>query len=89
MNVLWHPEAWRDYLRWGDIDRATASKINELIKDIQRSPFRGIGKPEPLKAEYAGWWSRRITGEHRLIYRIVGRAGEQCVEITACNYHYR
>jgi toxin YoeB len=82
------PDAWDDYLRWDEIDRTTTSKINDLIKDVRRSPFRGIGKPEPLKGEYAGWWSRRITGEHRFVYCIVGSGNDQQIVILSCRYHY-
>jgi len=88
MNLLWHPEAWNDYLYWQNADTATAGKINDLLKDVRRSPFRGIGKPEPLRGEYSGWWSRRITGEHRLVYRVSGTGKEQRVEILTCRYHY-
>ena len=81
------PEAWDDYLRWDKIDPTATAKINELIKDIGRSPFRGIGKPEPLKREFAGWWSRRITGEHRLVYCIVGSGTTQQIVILSCRSH--
>ena len=63
-------------------------RINSLLRDIDSSPFRGIGKPEPLGAELRGWWSRRITGEHRLVYRVSGRGADQRIEIMMCRYHY-
>jgi toxin YoeB len=63
-------------------------KINALLKDSMRHPFQGIGKPEPLKGVLAGWWSRRITGEHRLVCRAAGKGDGQALEIAACPYHY-
>jgi toxin YoeB len=83
------PEPWDDYLRWDAIDSDITAKINELIKDIRRNPFRGIGKPEPLKGEFAGWWSRRITGEHRLVYCISGSGKDQQLVILSCRNHYK
>lgn len=78
-----------DYRVWLAQDRTTIEKINRLIDDIERRPFRGLGKPEPLKGDLSGWWSRRITGEHRLVYRVVGaRGADQRIEIAACRYHY-
>jgi toxin YoeB len=81
--------AWRDYQHWVRTDRAVLAKVNDLIEDVRRRPFSGLGKPEPLKDELAGWWSRRITGEHRLVYRLQGKAGvDQRIEIATCRYHY-
>ena len=89
MNVLFTAIGWQDYLHWVENDPGTLRKVNELVRDIRRSPFKGIGKPEPLKEVLSGWWSRRITGEHRIVYRVVGTAGkDQRVEIAACRYHY-
>jgi toxin YoeB len=88
MKLLWTDLAWEDYLHWQDADRNAARRINELIKDARRNPFNGIGKPEPLKGDLAEWWSRRITGEHRLVYRVIGKADTQRIEIAACRYHY-
>jgi toxin YoeB len=88
MRLLWTEEAWRDYLFWQSNDEKILLAINDLIRDIQRDPFRGLGKPEPLKHNFAGWWSRRITGEHRLIYRLYGKGPSQVVEIVQCRYHY-
>jgi toxin YoeB len=62
--------------------------IGALIKDIKRNPSKGLGKPEPLKHALQGWWSRRILGEHRLVYRVSGKGGEQRVEVVQCRYHY-
>lgn len=88
MRLLWSPQAWDDYLYWQDCDPKTLSRINDLLKDAKRDPFKGIGKPEPLRAALRGWWSRRITGEHRLIYRVTGSGEAQTLEISACRYHY-
>lgn len=86
MLTVWTELAWQDYLRWQQEDDKVLAVINDLIKDIKRDPFRGIGKPEPLKHDLRGWWSRRITGEHRLVYRLQGD-GQQLV-IAQCRYHY-
>ena len=89
MNFHFTAIGWQDYRFWVESDRAVLAKVNALIADLRRSPFVGIGKPEPLKAGLAGWWSRRITGEHRLVYRVAGVAGrDQRVEVVACRYHY-
>jgi toxin YoeB len=88
MKLLWTAPAWAEYVEWIDEDLGAVHKINQLLRDIQRSPFRGIGKPEPLKENRQGWWSRRITGEHRLIYRVAFRGEGQVVEIAACRWHY-
>jgi toxin YoeB len=70
MNIAFHPQAWDDYLYWQQQDKMLLRKINQLIRDIQRDPFDGIGKPEALKNDLSGFWSRRITDEHRIVYRI-------------------
>ena len=88
MNILWASTAWGDYLHWQAADRAVLQKINALIRDIQRDPFRGLGKPEPLKGEYSGFWSRRISAKHRLVYRVVASGAAQRVEIVQCRFHY-
>lgn len=88
MKLSWSPGAWEDYLHWQSTDRAVLARLNDLIRDVRRSPFQGIGKPEPLKGDLRGWWSRRITGEHRLVYRVVGEGAERRVEIAQCRYHY-
>jgi len=87
MIKAWSEQAWGDYLNWHRLDEVKWNKINELLKDIERHPFTGIGKPEPLK-KLKGWWSRRITEEHRLIYRVSGMGGEQKIEILSCCNHY-
>jgi toxin YoeB len=84
MIKVWDDDAWNDYLYWQDTDRKMVKKINALIKDIERTPFEGLGKPEPLKHTLAGFWSRRIDPEHRLIYRI----RDDKLEIAQCRYHY-
>ncbi len=81
--------AWADYLHWQEHDPAVLSRVNELIRDTLRTPFTGIGKPEPLVGNLKGWWSRRITREHRLVYRVAGAADSQSLEIAACRFHYR
>jgi toxin YoeB len=88
VKVAFTSLAWEDYLLWQAEDADVLKKINELIKDIRRSPFRGLGKPEPLRRDLQGWWSRRITGEHRLVYRIMGTGAAQTLEIVQCRYHY-
>lgn len=84
MNLIFSSKAWDDYLYWQQLDKKTIKRINDLIKDIKREPFSGIGKPEPLKHNLTGFWSRRITGEHRLVYRITDKG----LEIAACRFQY-
>lgn len=88
MNILFTRQAWTDYLGWQDSDRGVVDRINRLIAEIQRSPFTGLGKPEPLRRNMAGWWSRRLTGEHRLVYRVTGQGDAQRLEIMSCRFHY-
>lgn len=88
MKLVFSSDAWRDYVEWQAEDGAVVVRINALIEDALRNPFRGIGKPEPLKRNLAGWWSRRITGEHRLVYRASGSGDAQALEIPSCRYHY-
>ena len=82
--ICFRQRAWQDYLYWEETDKQILKRINLLIKDIERNPFSGIGKPEPLKHQFAGFWSRRINDEHRLIYSIV----ENELIIVQCRYHY-
>lgn len=84
MRKIWFDEAWEDYLYWQLQDKKTLKRINQLIRDIERSPFEGIGKAEPLKGDLSGWWSRRIDDANRLVYRVRG----QIIEIAACRGHY-
>lgn len=88
MILSWTESGWADYLYWHSTDRAMAKRINALVKDTLRTPFGGIGKPEPLKHDLAGWWSRRIDGEHRLIYRVTGPDDQQTLLIYSCRHHY-
>lgn len=88
MRLIWMDRAWEDYLHWQAQDREVLIKFNTLIKDAIRTPFSGLGKPEPLGGNLKGWWSRRITSEHRLVYRVVGKAPEQQLEISQCRWHY-
>jgi toxin YoeB len=89
VNIVWAPDAWNEYVDWQSRDPKIAAKINTLISDIRRNPFSGMGKPEPLKAEFASFWSRRITEEHRLVYRVTGKRGQdQRLEIAQCRLHY-
>lgn len=83
-SVHFDPHAWEDFLHWLGSDRAMARRIVRLIGEIQRDPFGGIGKPEPLKGELSGYWSRRIDDEHRLVYRVDDRE----VKILKARYHY-
>jgi toxin YoeB len=89
MKTAWTEDGWEDYLHWLQSDEKILTAINDLIEDIKRDPFRGLGKPEPLKHDLAGWWSRRITSEHRLVYRVSGKGDAKKIEIAQCRYHYR
>lgn len=84
MKIAFSKNAWEDYTSWLSEDKNILKKINELIKDIQRTPFEGKGKPEPLKYDLAGFWSRRIVREHRLVYQVSGTE----ILIYSCRYHY-
>lgn len=84
MNLTFAPEAWEDYLHWQATDPKIIERIHQLLKDILRNPHSGIGKPEPLKYALKGWWSRRITAEHRIVYKLV----DDAVLIAQLRYHY-
>jgi toxin YoeB len=84
MILTFSENAWEEYVLWQKDDIRMVKKINTLIKDIQRHPFDGLGKPEPLKFDLAGFWSRRIDNEHRLVYRVVDKE----ILIYNCRYHY-
>lgn len=88
MRISWSSQSWSQYVGWQEEDRAVLVRINTLIRECTRTPFTGIGQPEPLRGNLRGWWSRRITGEHRLVYRVVGRPPDQVLEIAACRWHY-
>ena len=85
MKLTFTESGWADYLWFQETDKKLLKKINDLIKDIKRSPFDGVGKPEPLKANLSGYWSRRINSEHRLVYEIK----DDSIVIVACRYHYQ
>jgi len=84
MKLIFVDESWEDYLYWQKTDRKILERINNLVKDISRNPYSGPGKAEPLKYKYQGLWSRRITEEHRLIYRVV----DDEIHIAKCRFHY-
>lgn len=84
MKVVFSENGWEDYLYWQKTDRDLTRRINALIREIQRTPFEGVGKPEPLKHALSGYWSRRITDEHRIVYKVDGDA----VLTAQLRYHY-
>lgn len=84
MIISWAEKAWDDYLYWQSIDRKTLKRINALLREISRQPFEGIGDPEPLKHQWAGYWSRRIDREHRLVYKVTA----ENIIVVQCRYHY-
>ena len=85
MKKIWQEEAWEDYLYWQTQDKKTLKRITLLIQDIERHPFEGIGKPEPLKHEFSGFWSRRIDNTNRIVYKITN----DVLEISQCRTHYK
>jgi toxin YoeB len=89
VKTVFSDEAWDDYLWWqGDGRDKGLARVNALIEAAKRQPFKGLGKPEPLKGNLSGWWSRRITDEHRFVYRVAGQGPEQRLEIAQLRYHY-
>ena len=88
MRLVFDEAAWVQYVAWQHEDAKVLERINLLIGECLRDPFRGTGKPEPLRQNLTGWWSRRITGEHRLVYRVKGSGAGQALEILSCRYHY-
>jgi len=84
MNLIFSDHAWEEYLYWQATDPKLSARINTLIKDIKRSPFKGIGKPEALKHSFSGYWSRRINDEHRLVYKVT----DDAILIAQLRYHY-
>ena len=84
MRKIWSDRAWDDYLYWQSLNKKLLKKINQLIKDIERDPFNGLGKPEPLKNNMSGWWSRRIDETNRIVYRVE----KGILEIAQCRDHY-
>ncbi|MGE0385230.1 MAG: Txe/YoeB family addiction module toxin [Gammaproteobacteria bacterium] len=84
MKVQFSELAWQDHLHWQETDKAIVKRINRLLREIQRAPYEGVGKPEPLKHALSGWWSRRIDDEHRLVYR----AENDIIYVAQARYHY-
>ena len=85
MILIFVDESWEDYLYWQKTDRKILERINNLVKDISRNPYTGLGKPEPLKYKLTGYWARRINDEHRLVYTVT----ENEIIIISCKYHYK
>ena len=88
MKLVFADRAWEDYLHWQATDANTLERLNNLIKECSRTPFKGTGKPEPLRENLKGWWSRRITVSDRLVYRVTGTPPNQVLEIAQCRFHY-
>lgn len=88
MKIVFSSRAWDEYLSWQGDDRRGQERLNGLLKECTRDPFRGTGKPEPLAGNLSGWWSRRINQEHRLVYRVSGKGEAQALEVAQCRYHY-
>jgi len=88
VRLAFSGRAWADYLHWQAEDPKLLTRINDLVRECRRDPFRGTGKPEPLGGNLGGWWSRRINSEHRLVYRVSGKGEAQALEIAQCRYHY-
>lgn len=88
MKLVFSDEAWEDYLYWQVADLKTLKRINDLSEECRRNPFKGTGKPEPLKGDLQGWWSRRVTKDDRLVYRTAGKGADQRLEIAQCRLHY-
>jgi toxin YoeB len=88
VKLIVSSQAWDEYLYWQSEDRKVLERINVLLKECMRDPFRGTGKPEPLSGNLSGWWSRRIKSEHRLVYRVSGKGDAQALEVAQVRYHY-
>ncbi len=88
MKIVFSDNAWQDYLHWQANDPNTLDRLNNLIQECRRTPFKGTGKPEPLRGVLQGWWSRRITLADRLVYRVAGKDEDQRLEIAQCRFHY-
>ena len=84
MKLVWSSSSWEDYLYWQKVDKKTVKRVNSLLKNCMRTPYEGIGKPEALKGDLQGYWSRRITSEHRLVYKYINNE----IRIASCRYHY-
>jgi toxin YoeB len=88
MKLIFAEHAWQDCHHWREADEKVFERLNQLIREATRTPFKGTGKPEPLKGDLSGWWSRRITQSDRLVYRVSGSGKDQALEIAQCRYHY-
>lgn len=88
MKIVFSDEGWEDYQYWVGNDPKALARLNLLIEECRRNPFKGTGKPEPLRESLKGWWSRRINGEDRLVYRVEGKGPDQRLEIIQCRQHY-
>ena len=88
MKLIFSGPAWSHYLFWQGEDAKVVAKINGFIEECRRDPFKGSGQPEPLRFELKGWWSRRISQEHRFVYRVTGSGDDQRLEIAQCRFHY-
>ena len=88
METRFASQGWDDYLYWHGSDPRVLTRLNSLMEECRRHPFTGTGKPKPLKGDLSGWWSRRITSEHRLVYRVSGSGTDQTLDIAQCRHHY-
>ncbi len=88
MRIIFSDNAWEDYLYWTNADPKTLKRLIALIEECRRTPFQGTGKPEPLRGDLQGWWSRRLTQTDRLVYRVSGKTPSQDLEIAQCRLHY-
>ena len=88
MRLVFSDLAWDQYLHWVEADAKILARLNGLIDECRRNPFKGTGKPEPLKGDLSGWWSRRLTSDDRLVYRLSGKVPNQQLEIAQCRFHY-
>ncbi len=88
MRIIFSDDGWEDYQHWVDNDEKSLRRLNGLIEECRRTPFKGTGKPEPLKQDLKGYWSRRISSEDRLVYRVQGKGDDQAIEIIQCRLHY-
>ena len=88
MKLVFSDQAWEDYQLWVNTNEKIRDRVNELIKQCKRTPFKGTGKPEPLKGDLTGWWSRRISQEDRMVYRVSGAGENQSLEIAQLRFHY-
>ena len=86
--MVFDRDGWDDYLHWRATDAKVLARLNALLDECTRDPFRGTGKPEPLRGNLAGWWSRRITSEHRLVYRVRGEGDRQALEVVSSRYRH-